>query len=280
LRPLRNPRWPRLVAASACLAALGVAHADPKPLWELGLGAGLIAFNDYRGADTSHVYPIPVPYFIYRGEILKSDSDGPRAKLFTQTWIEFTLSANGTTPVRNSSEREGMPDLKPTLELGAAINVHMWRSDDQRLKLDLRLPVREALTVESSPRFIGAFFAPNINLDIAQNRGTLGWKLGLLAGPIFAQRRYNDYFYTVAPQYATQDRPAYEAHGGYAGTQMLASLTRRYPRYWIGAYVRHDSLGGASFIDSPLVRTQNYWSGGIAVSLIIRQSERTLESEE
>ena len=31
---------------------------------------------------------VPVPYFIYRGEILKSDSNRPRAKLFTQTWIE------------------------------------------------------------------------------------------------------------------------------------------------------------------------------------------------
>jgi MipA family protein len=261
-------------------AAVPAAWADQKPLWEAGLGIGVVAFNDYRGADTTHVYPLPVPYFVYRGEILKSDSDGLRGKFFTRTWIEFTLSVNGTTPVRNSSAREGMPDLRSTLELGAAINVHMWRSSDERVKLDLRMPVRGALTLEAPPRFIGGFFAPNVNLDLAQLKGAQGWKLGLLAGPLFANRRYNDYFYTVAPQYATPDRPAYEAHGGYAGAETLVSLTRRYPKYWIGGYIRHDFLDGASFIDSPLVKTHNYWSGGVAITWIIGQSPHTLESED
>lgn len=260
--------------------AAPASRADQKPLWEAGLGVGVVAFNDYRGADTTHVYPLPVPYFVYRGEILKSDSDGLRGKFFSRTWVEFTLSVNGTTPVRNSSAREGMPDLKSTLELGAAVIVHMWRSSDERVKLDLRMPVRGALTLEAPPQFIGGFFAPNLNLDLAQLKGAQGWKLGMLAGPLFANRRYNDYFYTVAPQYATADRPAYEAHGGYAGTQTLVSLTRRYPKYWLGGYIRHDFLDGASFIDSPLVKTHNYWSGGIAITWIIGQSARTLESED
>ena len=267
-----------LGAAAVLACTTSTVRADQKPLWEAGLGIGVVAFNDYRGADTTHVYPLPVPYFVYRGEILKSDSDGLRGKFFSRTWIEFTLSVNGTTPVRNSSAREGMPDLKSTLELGAAVNVHVWRSSDDRVKLDLRLPVRGALTLEAPPHFIGGFFAPNINLDLAQLKGAQGWKLGLLAGPLFANRRYNDYFYTVAPQYATADRPAYEAHGGYAGAETLVSLTRRYPKYWFGGYIRHDFLDGASFIDSPLVKTHNYWSGGIAITWIIGQSARTLES--
>jgi len=271
----------RLLAAVLILgAAASSARADPKPLWEAGLGVGVVAFNDYRGADTTHVYPLPVPYFVYRGEILKSDSDGLRGKFFTRTWIEFTLSVNGTTPVRNSSAREGMPDLKSTLELGAAINVHLWRSSDDRVKLDLRMPVRGAITFEAPPRFIGGFFAPNLNLDLAPPKGAQGWKLGMLAGPLFANRRYNDYFYTVDPKYATPDRPAYEAHGGYAGAETLISLTRRYPKYWLGGYIRHDFLDGASFIDSPLVKTHNYWSGGIGITWIIGQSAKTLESED
>jgi MipA family protein len=262
------------------ISAGGAVRADEKPLWEAGLGVGVVAFNDYRGADTTHVYPLPVPYFIYRGEILKSDSDGLRGKFFSRNWIEFTLSVNGTTPVHNSSTREGMPDLKSTLELGGALNVHMWRSSGNRAKLDLRLPLRGAITLEASPQFIGGFFAPNVNLDLAQHKGTQGWKLGMLGGPLFANRRYNDYFYSVAPQYATAQRPEYEAHGGYAGAQALVSLTRRYPKYWFGGYLRHDFLDGASFIDSPLVKTHGYWSGGLAITWIIGQSTRTLESED
>ena len=172
-----------------------------------------------------------MPYFVYRGVILKSDHDGPRARFFNRNRVELNLSVYATTPVRNDSARAGMPDLKSTLELGASLNFHLWRSADERYKLDLRLPVRAALTVEASPHMIGLFVAPHLSLDIAEFRGARGWKLGLLAGPLFANRRYNDYFYTMAPQYATAERPAYEAQGGYAGAQTLAALTRRYPRY-------------------------------------------------
>jgi len=31
------------------------------------------------------------------------------------------------------------------------------------------------------------FLAPHVSLDIAQRRGSDGWRLGLLAGPLFAE---------------------------------------------------------------------------------------------
>jgi len=269
-----------LSLAVLATAATSAARADQKPLWEFGLGAGMFVFNDYRGSNTTHAYPIPVPYFVYRGAIFKSDQEGLRGRLFHLDRVELNLSISGTTPVRNDSARHGMPDLRPTLEMGGSLNIHLWRSSDERFKLDLRLPARAALTLEASPRMIGAFVEPHINLDIAQFRGSEGWKLGLLAGPLFADRRYNDYFYTVSPQYATADRPAYEAHGGYAGTQMLLSLTRRFPGHWCGFFVRHDTLGGASFASSPLVKTNSYWSGGFGVIWVIRRSSQNVESDD
>ena len=108
-----------LLSAAACaMCALSAAHAEERPVWELGLGVGLVVFNDYRGANTSHAFPVPVPYFIYRGHFLKSDRDGTRAQFFTAPRVEFNLSVSATTPVRNNSERVGMPDLKSTLEAG------------------------------------------------------------------------------------------------------------------------------------------------------------------
>jgi MipA family protein len=99
------------------------------------------------------------------------------------------------------------------------------------------------------------------------------------AAPVGA-RRYDDCFYTVMPQYATASRPAYPAPDGYAGAQVLASLTRRYPASWNGAYVRHDSLAGASFEASPLVVRDGYWSAGLAVAWIIQRSAHVVQSEE
>lgn len=277
------PRWPeplRRLLLAALLGATAAAHAEPRPLWELGLGVGTLIFNDYRGSDTMHAYPVPVPYFIYRGQIFRSDRNGMRGQLFEENRVELNLSINGTTPVRNDSAREGMPDLRPTLELGPSLDVHLWRSTDSRLKLDLRLPVRAAISIEASPRLVGVFAAPHLNLDIQRQTGAAGWKLGMLAGPLFADHRYDGYFYTVASQYATPGRPAYEAHGGYAGMQMLASLTRRFPGFWVGAYLRHDTLAGASFVDSPLVKRHSYWSGGIGVAFMITQSTQLVDSEE
>ena len=280
MRTLRIAPLIGLAAAALAAAAGSAARAEPKPLWELGLGAGALIFHDYRGADTMHVYPVPVPYLVYRGKFLRSDHNGLRGKLFHQEHIELNLSINGTTPVRNDSSRHGMRDLRPTVEVGPALDVHLWKSADTRLKLDLRLPARAAFTVQSAPSLVGVFLAPHVNFDIAERRGDDGWKLGLLAGPLFATRRYDDYFYSVAPQYASADRPAYEARGGYAGMQFLAALTRRYPRYWLGAYLRHDTLAGASFAASPLVKRESYWSGGFGIAWIIRQSTRRVESED
>jgi len=269
-----------LTAAACAQCALSAAQADERPVWELGLGIGLVAFNDYRGADTAHAFPVPVPYFVYRGHFLKADRNGTRAQFFSAPRVEFNLSISGTTPVRDNSTRAGMPDLKPTLEFGGALEVHMWRSADRRLKLDLRVPARAAATVESSPHMVGAYVAPQVSLDIEQLPKAEGWKLGLLAGPLFATQRYNAYLYSVAPQYATPWRPAYDASGGYAGTQTLVSLTRRFPRFWLGAYVRYDTLAGASFAASPLVTKNSYWAGGFGFAWVISQSSHLIPSDD
>jgi outer membrane scaffolding protein for murein synthesis (MipA/OmpV family) len=273
-------RLPRPTLAALALLALSSAQAEERPLWEFGLGAGVLVFNDYRGSDTTHAFPIPIPYFIYHGDLVKADRDGVRGQLFHQNRVELTLSVNATTPVRNDSARAGMPDLRSTIELGPQLNVHLWKSSEGRARLDLRVPVRAALTLEARPHYVGTFTPPVLNLDLVQSRGDFGWKLGLLAGPLLAERRYNGYFYTVAPQFATATRPAYEAPGGYAGAQALISLTRRFRSFWVGAYARHDTLAGASFEDSPLVRTDSYWSTGVAFAWIIAQSSHMVESED
>ena len=113
--------------AAATLLATGIqgAAAEDKPLWEFGLGAGAVSFADYRGADTTHVYVLPLPIFYYRGQFLKSDRRGIRGELFSQDWIELNISANATTPVRRNAARAGMPDLRSTVEIGPSLDLHL-----------------------------------------------------------------------------------------------------------------------------------------------------------
>src|SRR5271155_912915 len=136
---------PRMdVIRLAVLAVLwaNLCCAKEAPLWEFGLGAGAIAFQDYRGSDTTHAYPLPVPYIVYNGKFLKADRDGVRGTLFDQDWLEINLSFNLTTPVRNDRERSGMPDLRSTVEVGPSIDLHLYKSDDAKFKFDLRMPIR------------------------------------------------------------------------------------------------------------------------------------------
>lgn len=253
--------------------------ADQAPLWEFGLGAGALGFADYRGADTGQFYLLPVPYFVYRGRILRADREGLRGRLFSSDFAEINVSLNATTPVRSSATlaRRGMPNLRSTFEIGPSLDLHVWRAVDGRARLDLRLPLRTALTVAARPESIGLFFAPRVNLDLLDVAGHPGWNLGLLAGPLFADRRYHGYFYDVAPAYATADRPAYSARGGYSGSQALVSLSVRKPKYWFGAYARFDVLSGAAFVDSPLVRSKGYWAAGVAIAWMISHSSTMVD---
>lgn len=255
------------------LPALGA--ADEVPLWEAGVGVAAFAFPAYRGSDKVHNFVIPVPYFTYHGDFLKADRHGIRGSLFDSDRVELNLSLSASPPTKSDdvAVRSGMPDLRPTVEFGPEMDLTLWRSDNRERFLKLRLPVRSAFTVEAAPRNIGWVFSPNLNLDLGDLPGIPGWKLGMLAGPIYATRRQHQYFYGVAPEFATADRPAYEAHGGYSGTQFLASASKRYRNTWVGAFVRYDSLRGAVFEDSPLLARHSFAAAGVAVSWILGTSK-------
>ena len=265
----------------ASLAACNVGAAE-KPLWELGIGMSALSFPDYRGSDESSFFAIPFPYVVYRGTFFKADKDGVRGAFFDSDRVELNVSAGASVPVSSddNSARQGMPDLQPTVELGPSLDLKLWHNRDRRYALDLRLPVRAAVTLMGGMEYVGWEFSPRLVLDVSDVAGLAGWNLGLLAGPIYGSQRSHDYFYAVAPQYATANRPAYEPDAGYAGSQFLVSLSKRYPKYWLGAFVRWDSLDGAAFVDSPLVRSESYLAAGVGIAWIVKESPIMVEAED
>jgi len=250
----------------------------PRPLWEVGMGAGVLRLPHYRGSDQAHTWLLPVPYIVYRGQIFKADRDGARAVLYESNRLDFDLSAGASAPTRSKDNqaRRGMPDLPPTVELGPNLNFTIARDTDW--KLDLRAPVRAALSVKRDPRLVGVIATPNLNLDLRNVGG--GWNLGLQTALVFADRRFNAHFYDVPVEHATAWRPAYASKGGFGGVQAIAALSRRSGPMWTGAFIKFDSLGGAAFADSPLVRQRQQWSAGVAVSWVFAASSRTVPSPE
>jgi MipA family protein len=274
-------RYASLAFLFATIPALAAAGQD-QPLWEVGAGVAALSFPAYRGSDKVHNFLLPVPYFVYHGEFLKADRHGIRGNLFDTDRLDLTLSLSASPPTKSDdvAARSGMPDLKPTAEFGPELDVTLWRSPGNARRLRLRLPARAAFTVERSAKGVGWIFSPNLNLDVTDLAAMPGWNLGVVAGPIYATHKQHDYFYGVAPQYATATRPAYRAKGGYSGSQFLVSLSKRYDRMWVGAFVRYDTLAGAAFVDSPLVARRNFAAAGVAVAWIFGESKTRVPVDE
>jgi len=268
------------VAVVLGLAATG-ARAEQLPLWEAGVGATVLSFPDYRGSDERRTWVLPFPYFVYRGDYLKVDERRVRSLFFKTGGVELDASVNGTVPVKSSENdaRRGMPDLDPTLEIGPSLNIDLTRSADRKTQLELRLPVRAVIASDfKSVDFAGWVFEPALNFDVHDAFGNPGLKFGVLAGPMFSNRRHNEYFYAVGPAFATATRPAYSPGGGYAGAQLIAGLSKRFRNYWIGGFARWDTLHNAAFDNSPLVRTNQSFSAGIAAAWVLRESKTLVET--
>lgn len=250
------------------------AHAQTpveyKSKTELGMGVAVLQFPAYRGSKENSTLILPAPYIDYKGDFLKADRQGLRGEIFDSERVELSISVSGSPPTKSDKIglRKGMPDLKPSIEVGPQLNLLLSSPKDKVLTLKLKLPLRQGITIQSKPRNAGLTFSPNLNLDIADPFGLTGGNLGLLAGPIFTSTKQNDLFYTVDPLYATSSRSAYQARGGYAGSQLLVSLSRRMGDFWVGSYVRYDNLRGATFTDSPLVSTRHFVTAGVVVSYI------------
>ena len=253
--------------------------AEEKPLWEIGAGFAVLSVPAYRGSDETNYFVLPVPHFTYHGDFLKADRHGIRGSLFDSDRVDLSVSLALSPP--GSSEdiaaRAGMPDLKSMFEIGPQLDLTLWRSENRARFVKLKLPLRAAFTVESSPRDIGLVFHPKLNMDITDLPGMAGWKMGLLAGPVFGDQRQHAYYYSVESQFATPERPAYEAKSGYGGMQFLASLSKRFPKYWVGSFFRYDNLNGATFADSPLVRQKDYFAAGLAITWILGESSTRVQ---
>ena len=250
-----------------------------RPLWEAGIGAAALYLPDYRGSDQSRAYLLPFPYVVYRGDWLKADRDGARAYMYRDERMKLDLSLSAGVPVesKKNDARQGMPDLPFSVELGPNLEINLARTADDRVRFDVRVPLRAAVSIERSPRFIGTIFSPHVALDW---RSAAGWKVGFLTGPYYGDQRYHAHYYGVEPQFATAQRPAYSAPGGYGGWQALASLSRRIGSIWMGAYARADDLHGAVYADSPLVRRHNAFAAGVGVAWVFGTSDRMVAADD
>lgn len=259
-------------------AAFSAEAANPssKPLWELGVTANATSIPLYRGSEEYKLYALPLPYFIYRGRFLQSDRDGIRGILYSSDYIETTFSGWGNPPVdENGTSREGMGDLDALVEFGPALKWHIFkRQPDRRFYLQAAGRVIFSIGVPDDLRTHHRGYRLVAGLNYFNNTllGNPAWAWGAKTEIDFTCSQYNDYVYGVPEPYANDQRPAYNASGGYAGIMGAVYFIRRFTdTVSLAVYTRFDNIAGAVYESSPLVETQNNVT--VAASLIWKLKE-------
>ena len=264
-----------VVAASIGAVAVGTpSFAGELPRLELGLGVTGISVPDYRGSAEQQNYLLPFPFVVYRGERIRADRDGVRGLLFKSRRIELNASVGGYVPVdsEDNPQRQGMPDLDSTFEVGPSLNVNL--SDSGARGPRFRIPLRASISI-GSDGVSHAGWRVHPVFELPFKKRIAGFAVKMQIGPQFADSVYHGYYYSVADADVRPGRPAFSAGGGYSGLSFQLSATRRMSdRAWLGAFVRYDDLRETAFRDSPLVVDDGALLVGIAAAWIVHRSGR------
>jgi outer membrane protein len=265
-----------IACGAAALAALasGAAGAQELPLWELGVLGATASTPAYPGSDSRSSRTMVVPFMIYRGDVFRADQSGLGMRLFAGDRVKLDLGLAASLPASSDDvpARAGMPDLGTLLEFGPRIKVQLTKPTPlSGLRLDL--PLRAVIEARGGLRTQGMTFEPKLVYEIDAPRGA--WNFDATFGVVFGNRKVNRYFYEVQPQYATLERPAYEADSGLmlarAGLSGSRLLT---PDLRLFAFMRYESYANAANRASPLMKRDTGASAGFGFAWTIKRSAR------
>ncbi len=262
--------WAISVVSGALTLLAGSAAAQaPLPLWELGVVVGTGYVPDYPAADEYSGRVLPLPYFVYRGSVFRSEESGMlRGRIINRERIELDISVAGALDVKSKDNiaRSGMPDLDWMGQIGPRLQITLARAAKDA-HIDLEIPARAVLSTDFLHlHHIGYMSVPELAY---QNENFLGRgnRIKLALGATFADREFQDVIYGVPAEFATATRPEYTARGGYMGSMIsfgwIAPVT---PTLRVVGQVRGDYLGGAANESSPLFRSKT--TGSLLVGAI------------
>lgn len=257
--------------AAPAMAALPTQLPPPQETSvDVGIGIGALRFPAYTGASDVRDVVLPFPYVIVHSQFLDVDRDRIRGKLLKDDRFAIDADFAGGVSVSSADtrERQGMPDLDWLGEAGPALRYHAWRGGEHE-GIDLVLPARVAVSVHALDfHHRGYSVDPRIEWHESLELGGDAVRLDSAFTVPFFDKTYSAYYYSVAPQYATLTRAAYDAPGGYAGWRWEVGLSWHHGDMVYGAFLEHTSLHGAAFQSSPLVGSADGTSMGLAVSWV------------
>lgn len=259
-------------AIAACLLGATPAAAQELPLWELGALGFAANTPAYPGSSDRSARALVLPYFIYRGKVLRADQDGVGVRLFRSDRVELDVGLAGSLPASSDEDgvRAGMPDLGSLVEFGPRIKIKLYRPTATS-RVQLELPLRAVLELRGGARSQGYTFEPRLAYEIREARGR--WTVDANVSLVLGERKINGYFYDVDPAFATATRPAYRADAGLMMIRAGLSGSRLItPDLRLFGFIRYDNYANAANRDSPLMQQTHGSSAGVGFAWTIRRS--------
>lgn len=256
-----------------------------RPLWEFGLFNAAARLPHYRGSDEYKWYVLPLPYIIYRGDIIRANREGIRGIFYDSEYFETSISLYGNPPVSSDNKaREGMSDLDAIFEIGPGIKWFVFgRHPMDSLYLRLALRAAYSLGFDHGVNISYQGLRSGINL-IYFNQSFFekyGLSYGLNAGIDFSNSQLHSYFYDVGHEDVRPGRPYYKSDSGYSGFSLAGTLQKKLTNSLsLGFYTRWDNISGAVYDDSPLVKRDNNFIFGTALTWKIAESKKMVSFDD
>lgn len=262
------------------LAAVSPGQADDavttksEPLWEFQIVAFGQNFPAYPSSADQNTTVLPLPFPVYRGKFLRFGEDLEdlaSGQLIDNKRLNLSLGVSASFPEdsKNLSARSGMPDLDFLIEAGPELKFRLQGDEQADRELNLSLQLRAAVSMDGlDSKGRGIVFNPEIEY-LARDLIGKGNEFKFRLSSTWASDDFMNYFYGVAPQFATLQRPAYAASSGYLNTELLVGLKRKLSdRLEFRGSVRLWVNKGAANDQSPLhqrdydrgIRLALYWT--------------------
>ena len=267
------------VTFAACCAALstlavaqGPAGSAP-PLWELGGVALGVSQSAYPGADQQVNRALALPYFVYRGDVLRADRDTAGIRAMKTETFELDVGFAGAfgAGTETIEARQGMRKLGTMVELGPRLKWDLGAGPAGG-RLSAEFPARAVLDLSDKAAHRGWSLEPKLTYS---NRTASGWRYSASVSAIVADTRLAQTFYEVRSSEATAARPAYTAESGLVSWRFGTAFSRSLARDWnLFGFARLETVAGAANESSPLVRRSSGASVGMGIAYTWMRSER------
>jgi MipA family protein len=262
-----------IALALLCSPQLMAQSTSGNALWELGGFALGLSQQAYPGSDQQVNRALTLPYFVYRGEVLRADRDTAGLRALKTDQFELDVGFAGSFGAGNNEieARRGMKRLGTLVELGPRLRWHLGAAPGGG-RFRAEFPLRGVFDLDDSLASKGLAFEPALIYD---RQAKAGWRYSVRLGAIWADPELARTFYEVSTADATALRPAYAAGSGLVSWRASSFFFRELSPDWrVFGFVRFDSVAGAANQASPLVRQTTGSTVGLGVTYTWMRSEQ------